>query len=163
MIFVLTLINNRCHQENRWPKRDKRRKKVQCEFRNRLGLRTIVAKLDRHVQPNHARKNETSAATGVQGSAEKNSETRPKAGGKRDNAAIAAPSDKTDATADPPSKKQKTKGDSVSAKDDIAATTNGEKRRRGRPKKGVKNIVKKVATPAAGGIGSRTRSQLKIS
>jgi hypothetical protein len=120
-------------------------------------------KEERKSNPNHARKNETSAATGVQGSAEKNSETRPKAGGKRDNAAIAAPSDKTDATANPPSKKQKTKGDSVSAKDDIAATTNGEKRRRGRPKKGVKNIVKKVATPAAGGIGSRTRSQLKIS
>ncbi|KAN0083067.1 hypothetical protein V8E54_002155 [Elaphomyces granulatus] len=114
--------------------------------------------------PNHAKQNEASADTGAQGSAEKNSETRPKAGGKRDNAATAVPADKTDATANPPSKKQKTnKGESVSAKDDVAATANGEKRRRGRPKKGVKNVVKKVVPPTAEGIGSRTRSRLKIS
>jgi len=110
--------------------------------------------------PNHAKQNE---AFGTQGSAEKNSETRPKAGGKRNNAATADPSDKTDAMADSPSKKRKTKGESVSAKDGVTITTNGEKRRRGRPKKGVKNIAKKVAIPAVEGIGSRTRSRLKIS
>lgn len=46
---------------------------------------------------------------------------------------------------------------------DPTTSTNGEKKKAGRPKKGVKDLVKKITPGSGDGIGSRTRSRAKLS
>ncbi|KAL2014593.1 hypothetical protein VTN00DRAFT_2118 [Thermoascus crustaceus] len=109
------------------------------------------------------------AAAGVQKPSEKEGAEESKTGDKRERDETTAPAENgtTNEAGDPASKKQKTEGPSkteepAKAENGTAgAATNGEKKKPGRPKKGVKDLAKKISQRATEGIGSRTRSRTK--
>jgi hypothetical protein len=119
-------------------------------------------------KPVESVKDEAPAATSTESKEELNGTREPQPGDKRslDDEKATVPS------TDEASKKQKTEEEKPSPADfstapdavkDSTANGKGEKRKLGRPKKGVKDIVKKLTPRSAEGIGSRTRSQAKLS
>ena len=127
---------------------------------------------------NPAVQNNVPAVTNSEAKGEQDGAKEPQPGDKRVHDAAVTPvgeDQATDAPAEAFSKKQKTDdeksapGDanpeSETTKEETSAppATNGEKKRPGRPpKKGVKDIVKKLTPRSTEGIGSRTRSRVKL-
>ncbi|KAL1968337.1 hypothetical protein VTN77DRAFT_1866 [Rasamsonia byssochlamydoides] len=140
------------------------------------------AEPEKPVESNAAAQNDVPAATSSEQKDEQDGAKEPQPGDKRGHDATVAPAGEdqaTDAPTEASNKKQKTEEEKPApedanpangtAKEDTATTpattpaTNGEKKKPGRPKKGVKDAVKKSTPRSTEGISSRTRSRVKLS